>query len=93
MAVALLCLTAILVLDTLYRRWRKRRAPAHASTDRNISSGPRELAPAAKFWRLLVGVRVALEVAWWALVIGYVVLLIWTMAVGPIKPIHEWFTH
>jgi len=33
-----------------------------------------------------------LETAWRVVVIGYVALLMWSFAVGPIKPIHEWFT-
>jgi hypothetical protein len=88
--VALICLTAILVLDALYRLRRRRGAPAHASANRNYP-GASALFP--RLWRVLVAARVAFELGCWALVLGYVVLLIWTFAVGPIKPIHEWFTH
>ena len=90
MTVALICLTAIFVLDTLYRWRRGRSATAHVSADRNYP-GASALFP--RIWRVLVAARVTFELAWWALVLGYVVLLIWALTVGPIKPIHEWFTH
>lgn len=94
MTVAFLCLTAILIVDTLFRWRRKRGARPAASTGHDVdSSRAYAIRPVAKIWRGLVAVRVIFELICWAVLIGYVVLLIWTIAIGPIRPIHEWFMH
>jgi hypothetical protein len=79
MSVTWWVLTSILVLDALWW-WSYRRRPGGLSTMGHIG-------------RMLITTRIVFKITFWIIAIAYVALLIWAFTVGPIKPIHEWFTH
>jgi hypothetical protein len=92
MQLVLFFLAAVLVIDTLLKGWQRRRRLLGSPTNR-VTSGAAALLSMGGIGRMLAIMRLLVETSWWVVVIGYIVLLIWSFAIGPVKPIHEWFTH